>query len=63
MFVFDGTLCIDISEQKLPHELILIMQSLNDTFVVRANGPKPNKFIDLGPGVLSTYSLMEKLVG
>ena len=42
----DGHVCVIISEQKLPQELILIMQGLNDTFVVRENDLVSNEFID-----------------
>lgn len=41
-----GHVCSIISEQKFPQDLMLIMQALDDTNMVRENGPKPNEFID-----------------
>ena len=43
----EAHVCVIISEQKLPQELILIMQISNDTNLSREeNGPTPNEFID-----------------
>ena len=41
-----GYVCVIISEQKLSQELVLVMQRLNDIFVVREDGLVPNEFID-----------------
>ena len=42
----EGHVRVMISRQKLPQELILTMQGLNDTNLPRENGLAPNEFID-----------------